>query len=139
MRTFLLLLITAVTMASCEENYSYPEDLTTKQVFRFEVKASDWKSYTDQAGLNMYYRAKFNVSGITDNMFNNGAVSAYIEFDGYQQVLPYTRHMENANGAKWTRTVDFDFSRTDVQFYVTNNDFISDPPETMYFRMVFVW
>ncbi|MDX9748288.1 MAG: hypothetical protein RBT57_07275 [Paludibacter sp.] len=139
MRTILFLTIAVITMASCEGTYSAPEDLTTKQVFNFEVKASDWKPYTDQAGLNLYYRSKFSLSGISDYMYNNGAVNAYIEFDGYQQVLPYSRHMENANGAKWTRTVDFDYSRTDIQFYVTNNDFISDPPETMYFRVVFIW
>ncbi len=139
MRTILLLVITAITLASCDESYSYPEELNTKQVFKFEVKASDWQPYTDQAGLNLYYRCKFNLNGITDYMYNNGAVTAYVEFNDYQQALPYTRHMENANGAKWTRTVDFDYSRNDIQFYVTNNDFISDPPEAMYFRVVFIW
>lgn len=139
MRTYLILLISALTLISCDINYTEPEELNTKQVFRFEVKASDWTPYTDQSGLNLYYRCNFDIKGITQYIVENGAVLGYIEFDGYQQALPYTRHMENADGARWSRTIDFDFSRTDVQFYVTNNDFINDPPETMYFRVVFVW
>ena len=139
MRTYLILLISALTLISCDINYTEPEELNTKQVFRFEVKKADWTPYTDESGLNLYYRCNFDIKGITQYIVENGAVLGYIEFDGYQQALPYTRHMENADGARWSRTIDFDFSRTDVQFYVTNNDFINDPPETMYFRVVFVW
>lgn len=139
MRTYLILLISALTLISCDINYTEPEELNTKQVFRFEVKKADWTPYTDESGLNLYYRCNFDIKGITRYIVENGAVLGYIEFDGYQQALPYTRHMENADGARWSRTIDFDFSRTDVQFYVTNNDFVNDPPETMYFRVVFVW
>ncbi|MDD3196617.1 MAG: hypothetical protein PHU68_12610 [Paludibacter sp.] len=139
MRTYLILLISALTLISCDINYTEPEELNTKQVFRFEVKKADWTPYTDESGLNLYYRCNFDIKGITQYIVENGAVLGYIEFDGYQQALPYTRHMENADGARWSRTIDFDFSRTDVQFYVTNNDFVNDPPETMYFRVVFVW
>jgi hypothetical protein len=139
MRTYLLLLLSAFVLMSCEGTYSYPEELNTKQVFRFTVKAADWQQVTDQAGLNRYYRCSFPISGVSQYVVDNGATLGYIEFDGFQQTLPYSRHFENADGAKWTRTVDFDFSRTDVHFYVTNNDFVSDPPETMYFRVVFIW
>jgi hypothetical protein len=139
MRTYLLLLVSALVLMSCEVTNSYPEELNTKQVFRFTVKASDWQQVTDQAGLNRYYRCNFPISGVNQYVIDNGATIAYIEFDGFQQTLPYTRHFENNDGAKWTRTVDFDFSRTDVHFYVTNNDFVPDPPETMYFRVVFIW
>ena len=139
MRTFFLLFLSAFLFVSCEGTYSYPEDLTTKQVFRFTVKQTDWVPYTDNAGLNRYYRSKFTINGISQHIVDNGAAMGYIEFDGFQQALPYSRHFENADGAKWTRTVDFDFSRTDIQFYVTNNDFMVDPPETMYFRVVFIW
>lgn len=139
MRTYLILLISALTLISCDINYTEPEEHNTKQVFRFEVKKADWTPYTDESGLNLYYRCNFDIKGITQYIVENGAVLGYIEFDGYQQALPYTRHMENADGARWSRTIDFDFSRTDVQFYVTNNDFVNDPPETMYFRVVFVW
>ena len=63
----------------------------------------------------------------------------YIELTGVQQALPYTRHFENSNGVTWSRTIDFDYSQNDIHFYVTNNDFVADPPETMYFRVVFIW
>lgn len=116
MRTYLILLISALTLISCDINYTEPEELNTKQVFRFEVKKADWTPYTDESGLNLYYRCNFDIKGITQYIVENGAVLGYIEFDGYQQALPYTRHMENADGARWSRTIDFDFSRTDVQF-----------------------
>ena len=139
MRTYLFLVVSALLLTACEINTSYPEELTTKQVFRFEVKARDWQQMTDQDGLNRYYKSSFKINGISDYIINNGAVLGYIEFSGYQQALPYTRHYENFDGAKWSRTIDYDFSRTDVHFYVTNNDFIVDPPETMYFRVIFIW
>lgn len=136
---YVFLALAIMVLSSCEIHNSYPEDITNKQVFRFEVKASDWASITDQNGLNRYYRCRFNLTGVTSYMINNGAVMGYIEFDNAQQALPYTRHYENLAGDRWTRTVDFDYSRNDVHFYVTNNDFINDPPETMFFRLVFMW
>jgi hypothetical protein len=139
MRRIYLLFTIAVLLFTACETASYPEDLTTKQVFSFQVRSSDWVSVTDQAGLNLYYRYRFNLSGITNYMINNGAVLGYIELNGAQQALPYTRHFENSNGDKWSRTVDFDYSQNDIHFYVTNNDFAVDPPETMYFRVVFIW
>lgn len=139
MRNYLLILLSAISLISCEVNYTTPEELNTKQVFRFVVKQTDWVELADEDGLNRYYRYKFTLDGITQYMIDNGAAIGYIEFDGFQQQLPFSRHFENLDGARWTRTVDFDFSKNDVQFYVTNDDFIKDRPETMYFRVVFIW
>lgn len=138
-RIYLLFTISVLLFSACDETISYPEDLTTKQVFTFQVRSSDWVALTDQNGLNLYYRCRFNLDGITSYMINNGAVMGYLEVNGVQQTLPYSRHFENSNGNIWTRTVDFDYSQNDIQFYVTNSDFIADPPETMYFRAVFIW
>jgi hypothetical protein len=137
-RIYLLFAISVLLFSACE-TVSYPEDLTTKQVFNFQVRAADWVPITDQDGLNLYYRCRFNLDGISSYMINNGAVMGYIELNGAQQALPYTRHFENSNGNLWSRTVDFDYSQNDIHFYVTNSDFVSDPPETMYFRVVFIW
>lgn len=139
MRRIYLLFIISVLLFSACETVTYPEDLTTKQVFSFQVRSSDWVPETDEAGLNLYYRCRFNLDGITSYMFNDGAVMGYIELNGAQQALPYIRHFENSNGEKWSRTIDFDYSQNDIHFYVTNNDFAIDPPETMYFRVVFIW
>lgn len=138
-RIYLLFTLSVMLFSACE-TVSYPEDLTTKQVFQFTVRSSDWIPVTDQAGLNLYYRCPFNLDGVTSYMINDGAVMGYIELNGgAQQALPYTRHFENSNGEKWSRTVDFDYSQNDIHFYVTNNDFAVDPPEAMYFRVVFIW
>ncbi len=137
MRTYLILFLSSFILLSCDS--SFPEELTTKQVFHFTVKQADWIPNTDANGLNLYYKSKQSIDGISNYYINNGATMGFIEFDGFEQALPYTRHFENANGTKWTRTIDFDFSKTDVQFYVTNNDFKADPPETMNFKVVFIW
>lgn len=137
-RIYLLFAISVLLFSACE-TVSYPEDLTTKQVFTFQVRAADWVPITDQDGLNLYYQCRFNLDGISSYIINNGAVMGYIELNGAQQALPYTRHYENNKGNFWTRTVDFDYSQNDVHFYVTNSDFVADPPETMYFRVVFIW
>ena len=137
-RIYLLFAISVLLFSACE-TVSYPEDLTTKQVFTFQVRAADWTPITDPDGLNLYYRCRFNLDGISSYMINNGAVMGYIELNGAQHALPYTRHLENRNGNLWTRTVDFDYSQNDIHFYVTNSDFVADPPETMYFRVVFIW
>ena len=139
MRKILFLLFTTLVLVSCDVTYSTPEELNTKQVYNFHVKAGDWQSIADANGLNRYYKYSFKISGITQAMVNNGAAFAYMDNSDYQVALPSVRHYENLSGEKWTRTIDFDYSATDVTFYVTNSDFAIDPPGEMYFKVVFIW
>lgn len=75
---------------------------------------------------------------ITSSVFNNGSVVGYIVLSNStaQQNLPYVQHFQNANGALWTQTIDFDYSVGGINVYVTNSDFVSDPPTAMNFRVV---
>ena len=126
-------------LTSCEE-VSYSEVLDTKQVFTFEVKANDWQANTDHDGLNLFYSCNFKIKGLNTGVsLNRCAVLAYINFGNYEQPLPYIRHYENTFGELWTRTVDFDYSLKEVNFYVTNSDFAVERPEKMYFRLVYIW
>ena len=59
-RIYLLFAISVLLFSACE-TVSYPEDLTTKQVFNFQVRAADWLPITDPNGLNLYYRCRFNL------------------------------------------------------------------------------
>lgn len=139
MKKIIPLLLFTMLLLSCEDNYSYPEDLTTKQVFSFKVEAADWVEHIDNQGLNRYYSCNFNINGPDEYFISGGAAMAYVDYASYQQALPYTRHFENAAGNLWTTTIDYDYSATDVNFYVTNSDFAAAPPETMYFRLVLIW
>lgn len=135
----ILLLCSIVLFSSCDGNYSYPEDLNTKQVYNLKVNASDWVLATDNNGLNPYYKCSFKIKDITEYIFTNGAILAYIDYGDFQQAMPYIRHYENAAGEKWTKTIDFDYSNSDINIYMTNSDFKYESPETMYFRVVFIW
>ncbi|MDR0810866.1 MAG: hypothetical protein LBN23_01110 [Paludibacter sp.] len=136
MKKILFIILGTLLFVSCDT--SYPVDLTKKQVFNFEVKAKDWVKYSESNGLNPYYKCHFNINAGSGYSLDDCAVLAYINFGDYEQSLPWTRHFENTSNI-WTRTVDFDYSLRDINFYVTNSDFANDPPETMYFRVVFIW
>ncbi|HNX88631.1 MAG TPA: hypothetical protein PKH58_06090 [Paludibacteraceae bacterium] len=135
-KVLLLPFLIGFIFTSCEP---VPEDLTTKVIYNFSINSKEWQVHTDAAGLNRYYSCSLPVSNLNSNVYDDGAVIAYIVMDGYQQVLPYIRHYENSNGERWTRTVDFDFSDGAVNFYITNSDFAVDPPGNMDFRVVLMW
>jgi hypothetical protein len=137
MKKILLILAVALAVISCRDSVS--DELNAKQIISLKVNSSDWVENTDNAGLNRFYSYHFPVNEINSNIYNNGAVVGYIELDGRQQTLPYVRHYENSNGSMWTRTVDFDYLKGGINIYVTNSDFMSDPPETMNFRIVLMW
>jgi len=137
MKKLLLIFAVALAFISCRDSVS--DELDTKQIISLKVNSADWVENTDNAGLNRFYSYHFSVNEINSNIYNNGAVVGYIELDDRQQALPYVRHFENSNGIMWTRTVDFDYLKGGVNIYVTNSDFMSDPPETMNFRIVLMW
>lgn len=137
MKKLFSLLFLTLFLIGCEEPYT--SELTTKQVYTFQVKSSDWVKKTDKAGLNKYYSASFRIKGLDSYIYNNGTVMAYVMFGDYQQILPYTRHYESEAGQQWTRTIDFDFSEKNIVFYVTSSDFVDEQPEEMVFRVVLMW
>jgi len=137
MKKLFLILAVALAVISCRDSVS--DELNTKQIISLKVNSSDWVENTDNAGLNRFYSYHFSVNEINSNIYNNGAVVGYIELDGRQQALPYVRHFQSSNGSMWTRTVDFDYLKGGVNIYVTNSDFVSDPPETMNFRIILMW
>ena len=139
MKNYILFIVCSVLFVSCEDNYAIPLELTTKQVFTLETKPNDWVLNEASSGESNYYSCHFNLSGLTKYNVSTGAVMAYIDYDSYQQTLPYTRYFFNEDGENWTRTIDFDFSYKDINFYVTSTDSSFDPPETMIFKVVYIW
>jgi hypothetical protein len=134
MKKIYLFIAIAFVFVSCQSNA--PQNM---KVINLTVNNTDWVAKTDNAGLNRYYSAHFSMPEITSNVYASGSVEGYFVDNGVQESLPYVRHFQNASNALWTRTVDFDYSVGGINVYVTNSDFVVDPPTAMNFRIVLIW
>ena len=145
MKKAFLLFFVAVLAASCDGPMGPPgrdgrDGLANKRIIDIDVASRQWRVAYDENG-NRFYYAQFDMPEITQAIYDNGGVFAYHELNGYQQVLPYTRHNKEY-GIEWTRTIDFEFTTGTITFYVTDSDFADTPnawPETMFFRVVLIW
>lgn len=137
MKRLLMLLVTATLLASCTINNSADVSVVT-----LSIRANQWTPHTDADGYNLFYSRTISMPEITPNLYANGSVlTYYLIYDDYnvqiaQQVLPYVRHYENSDGARWTRTVDFEYSPGSITIIVTNSDFLNEVPPLMDFRVV---
>jgi len=135
MKKTLLLFLIPLFIVSCNDDSS--KDIQPTPI-NLVAKSTDWESNADTNNLNMYYTVHFNMPEITQGVFNNGVVNAYIMLDNptAQETLPYVRHFQNSAGKLWTQTIDFDYSPGGINVYVTNSSFAVDPPAAMNFRVV---
>lgn len=135
MKKIYLFIAIAFVFMSCKQSNA-PENM---KVVNLTANSTDWVANTDNDGLNRYYSAHFSMPEITSFVYANGSVEGYFVDNGVQESLPYVRHFQDAAGALWTRTVDFDYSVGGINVFVTNSDFAVDPPATMNFRIVLIW
>lgn len=133
MKRLFYLLIISLLAVSCDD------DNTNIKIINLAVNQADWVENTDSKGLNRYYSCLFNVPEITPWIYNNGVVNTYITFDYASQPLPYVRHLEDMDGFRWTRTVDYEYESGKIRIFVTNSDFIEDLPEKMTFKVAIIW
>ena len=132
MKKTLLLFVIAVFVVSCNDS---SKDIQLNNI-DLKAKSSDWVVNIDQPGI---YSVHFNMPEITQGVFNNGIINAYIVLDNNptaQEPLPYVRHYQNTDGTLWTQTIDFDYSVGGMNVYVTNSNFADNPPLTLNFRVV---
>lgn len=135
MRKTLLLFVIALLVVSCDDK---SKDIQMTNV-DLKANASEWVANVDNSGTIGFYSVHFNMPEITQGVFNNGVVTAYIVLDNptAQEPLPYVRHYQNSDGTLWTQTIDFDYSPGGMNVYVTNSNFTDkNPPTTMSFRVV---
>jgi hypothetical protein len=128
----LLLFFAVVTMlASCNTDTTTVVNLTTS--------AQDWNIYSvPDNDIPLYYACTFAMPEINSTVYEQGLVQVSIVFNGAQQVLPYVQHYETKDGIEWTRTIDFRYATGELTIFVTNSDFIVDPPVAMDFRVVII-
>jgi len=137
MKRILILLVTATLLASCAINNASDPTVVT-----LSIRSNQWTPHTDADGYNLYYSRTISMPEITPNLYTYGSVLTYyliyndLNEQIAQQVLPYVRHYENADGARWTRTVDFEYSPGSMTIIVTNSDFLDEIPPLMDFRVV---
>lgn len=142
MKKALLFFAIALFLVSCEGPMgpAGPQGIGTNwKIIDLVVNSSEWIENLDNNGLNRYYSSSFTMPEISSRVYNDGTVLVYMVNNNVQQVLPYVRHFENSSGNLWTQTIDYDFAVGDMNVYVTNSDFVSDPPGTMNFRVVLMW
>ena len=135
MKKIYLFIALAFFLTSCD-NSSAPENM---KVINLATNSNEWVENVDGSGLNRYYSCHFSMPEITSFIYSSGSVQGYFVDNGVQNSLPYVRHFENATGNLWTRTIDFDYSVGGLNVYVTNSDFVVDPPAAMNFRIVLIW
>lgn len=130
---------------SCEGPMGPPgaDGSGTWRIEDITVNNREWQYSSDSDGQNGHYFYSINFPDIDKFIYNNGKVFVSLEFeDSYgnftQQDLPIVRHYED-NGKKWTRTIDFDYSKGNITFYVTDSEFKEGRPEEMLFRVVLLW
>lgn len=132
MKKVLFICMTVLLFTSCITN---DEPALKSKVVNLHVDKAEWKSYSDGNRNNMFYAVTFQMPEIDDEVYDNGAVHAYLATDT-QAPLPAVRHLENASGYKWTRTIDFDYQPGTIRIFVTASDFIANQPESMDFKVI---
>lgn len=130
------------------------DGLVNFKILDFEVKQSGW-SYSapgsNERNGNYFYRS-FEVPELTANIYDNGTINAYREFDtgttnAVQHQLPLVQHVEEKDGDSmyfYTETTDYEFGVGVVTFFFYVSDFYYEvnpdilPPD-MHFRVALVW
>lgn len=135
-------LLSVGTLASCEEDDDHLRNRTEDDIewnsINVTVRAGDWEYVKGSKNCNSYYYADVDLKELKQNKCDGGLICCYLYDDDVQTQLPCTRYYNSGN-KEWSRTIDYDFYKKGVTFYVTeSNDSIS-LPERMEFRIVFIY
>lgn len=135
-------LLSVGTLASCEEDDDHLRNRTeddiewnTKEV---TVRSGDWEYVNGSRNCNSYYYADVKVSDLNKEKCKGGIICCYLYDDDVQTQLPCTRYF-NTDGEEWSRTIDYDFYKNGVTFYVTESRDSLSQPERMEFRIAFIY
>lgn len=166
MKKVLILLFSVLLLASCQgergpagrdgrDGKDGINGLVNFKIIDLEVQSKAWQysGYVD----NNYFRAEFEVPELTEDIYNNGVVQVYREYDtgtanAVQLLLPNTRHKEysvqDENGETlwgfYSETTDYEYGIGKLNVFFTASDFAYEEdmtiePEDMHFRLVMMW
>ncbi|MCQ2143532.1 MAG: collagen-like protein [Bacteroidales bacterium] len=120
------------------------------EVIEFDVPADAW-NYNQEMGdiEHGYLSTTLDCPEITEKIYKEGLVLAYVMAPSFQAPLPYSRFyyepVETEDGGTdnilWTCVIDFEFRVGAVDVYLTNSDFfLADEDIADYkFRVVVMW
>jgi hypothetical protein len=148
-KNLLLTGLLLVTMASCEGPMGPQGEGMNWEVRNYVVRKSDWQLVGGQGSLNSYYMYEVNESLLSDFIYTDGNVFAYLiqnpgQNSEVQTPLPYVLPVGEWSGGQeflWTEIFSFDFMPGSIAFYVSYSDFATDValPEECEFRVVMNW
>ena len=166
MKKTLSLLMLAAMMLACTgpqgprgpqgpEGPEGPSGSVNFKIIDLSASGSQWQ-YSNMNDNN-YYIASFNMPEITQEIYDNGLVQVYREYDtgtdnAVQLLLPNTRHKEEAivndeGDTVWlfySETTDYEYGIGKLNIFFTCSDFEYEltptiVPEDMHFRCVIMW
>jgi hypothetical protein len=115
----------------------------------FVVQPGDWVLNGGVNDMESFYSCTFKWNELTQHIYENGAVVAYIENgapDGpsLKNGMPYVWHrgkVIDGQTYEWTETYDFDFRPEWITFYCTYSDFETGelPDRTRTFHVVLLY
>lgn len=162
---FVCVALAAITMTSCQgpqgpRGYDGRDGLVNFKIIDLDIAQKEW-GYTNPTDdpryqyNNNYYYADFDIPELTSNIYDNGVVKVYREFDSdtkyaMQQELPYVRSVEEYNETTqgydifYTETVDYIFGPGKITIMYRASDFLYEDnpgivPVGMHFRVVLMW
>ncbi len=108
------------------------------------IDADEWRLSGNTGELNSCFYANVELDQLTENVYRNGSVIAYIQTgDGVKNGMPFVQHrgaVEDGKEFLWTQTYDFDFIPGEIGFYVTYSDFKTEiRPGTETFHVILFW
>lgn len=129
-------------LVSCEEDDEHLRNRTEDDIewntINVTVRAGDWEYVEGSRNCNSYYYADVKVSDLDKNKCKGGIICCYLYDDEVQTQLPCTRYYNSGN-EEWSRTIDYDFYKKGVTFYVTESRDSINLPERMEFRIAFIY
>lgn len=149
MKKLLFLLFTLGLFVACEGPMG-PEGPagygTNWKVINVTISQNAWKLYSDtDGGLNAFYMADVNVPELTETVYNEGNVQAYMYYNDpltgkeVQTPLFYGIPIQASKNDIWTEYYSFDYMAGSVAFYLRYNDLATDAPAARDFRIVLTW
>ena len=165
-KTIMLLMAAVAMLASCrgpqgpagrdgKDGVDGVDGFVNFKIVDLTVSGNQWQySSLDN---NNYYMGSFEMPEITKDIYDNGLVQVYREYDtgtanAVQLLLPNTRHKEfsytdtegNTQWGFYTETTDYEYGIGKLNVFFTASDFDYEldsgfVPEDMHFRVVIMW
>jgi hypothetical protein len=142
-----------VTLASCAGPVGPPGPAgegMNWEVRTYTVRQNDWKLVGRAGELNSYYIYEIMERSLTDFVYTDGNVFAYLiqnpgQKNEVQTPLPYiipVGEWDKGEEFLWTEIYSFDIMPGSIAFQLRYSDFetgVAPPPELCNFRVVMNW